>query len=66
MKKEKKLIYKPPQATISLLGNGLSLMEAFSSNGDGLDWNEGELLPNELDDDVLGDDWNKGGFLGTD
>ncbi len=66
MRKEQKQIYKPPRVELFSLGKRLNLMTNFSTTGEGLDWNEGDILDNELDDALIGKDWKKGGSLGTD
>ncbi len=65
MKKEKKLVYKPPQAKIFLLGNCLNLMENFSSQGDLYDWNGGSI-DGGFDDGLEPEDWFGGGTTTAD
>ncbi len=65
MKKEKKLIYKPPQAMLFPLGDCLSLMETFSSQGDLQDWTGGSI-DGGLEDGLEPEDWFGGGTRPSD
>ncbi len=60
MKKEKKLVYKPPRVELYLLKR-LSFLEDFSLDGEVKDWDDG----GHILDDESPDDWFQGGNLGT-
>ncbi len=61
-----RLTYEPPQISFIRVSQALSfLAKNFSMKANGDDWDDGDLLENELDDGVLGDEWNYGGGLGN-
>ncbi len=58
--------YEPPEAELIKLGKQLRLLASFSLQGGMDDWNEGDLLEEELGEEGGASDWGNGGGLGHD